>query len=53
MTLIAQNKLKAEVDLGEQNPEGRFFGLESTFRAEDWLHSGQSQGKVVVKVNDF
>ena len=50
--MIAQNKLKAKVDLGETSPGGKFFGVDQIVRAEEWLHSGKNQEKVVVQVNE-
>lgn len=49
---IALGKIRANVDLGETTSEGKFFGLDQTVRAEEWLHSGNNQGKVVVQVQD-
>jgi len=51
LTLIAQDKIKAQVDIGEQSPGGKFVGVDQIVRAEDWLHSGKNQGKVVVQIN--
>ena len=39
--------LQTKVDLGE----GYSKGLESIFNAVDYLYTGQSKGKVVVKLN--
>lgn len=49
---IADGTLKATVDLGENSPEGRFQGIEQTYRAEEWLHSGKNVGKVVVQLQN-
>lgn len=50
MQLLAQGKLVCEVDRGDLAPEGRFLGLESVFRAVDYMYAGKNLGKVVVDV---
>lgn len=50
MQMFAEGKLVCEVDLGDSAPEGRFTGLESVFRAVDYMYSGRNLGKVVVEV---
>lgn len=50
MQMFAEGKLVCEVDLGDLAPEGRFTGLESVFRAVDYMYSGRNLGKVVVEV---
>lgn len=48
--MFAKGKLVCEVDTGDLAPEGRFIGLESVFRAVDYMYSGKNLGKVVVDV---
>lgn len=43
-------KLVCEVDNGELSPEGKFTGLESVFRAVDYLYTGKNIGKIVVEL---
>ncbi|KAL2084644.1 hypothetical protein ACEWY4_020162 [Coilia grayii] len=50
MKLFAKGKLVCEVDRGDLDPEGRFVGLESVFRAVDHMYAGKNLGKVVVEV---
>ncbi|KAJ8012614.1 hypothetical protein DPEC_G00044690 [Dallia pectoralis] len=50
MRLFAEGKLLCEVDCGDLAPEGRFVGLESAFRAVDYLYAGKNVGKVVVEL---
>lgn len=50
MQMFAEGKLVCEVDAGDLAPEGRFTGLESVFRAVDYMYSGRNLGKVVVEV---
>ncbi|XP_034085800.1 prostaglandin reductase 3-like [Gymnodraco acuticeps] len=50
MKMIAKGKLVCEVDCGDMSEEGRFVGLESVFRAVDYLYAGKNLGKVVVEV---
>lgn len=50
MQMFAMAKLVCEVDVGDLAPEGRFTGLESVFRAVDYMYSGKNLGKVVVEV---
>ncbi|KAL0984698.1 hypothetical protein UPYG_G00145540 [Umbra pygmaea] len=49
--LLSEGKLVCEVDCGDMAPEGRFMGLESVFRAVDYMYAGKNIGKVVVEVN--
>lgn len=49
---IASGTIKAQVDLGEKSPEGKFFGLDQAWRAEEWLHSSKNLGKVVVQIQN-
>ncbi|CAK6954281.1 prostaglandin reductase 3-like [Scomber scombrus] len=48
--LFAKGKLVCEVDRGDLSQEGRFVGLESVFRAVDYMYAGKNLGKVVVEV---
>ncbi|XP_010778883.1 zinc-binding alcohol dehydrogenase domain-containing protein 2 [Notothenia coriiceps] len=50
MKMIAKGKLVCEVDCGDMSEEGRFVGLESVFRAVDYMYAGKNLGKVVVEV---
>lgn len=50
MQMFARGKLVCEVDCGDLAPEGRFIGLESVFRAVDYMYAGKNLGKVVVEV---
>ena len=55
--MIHNGQLVADVDLGEQSYDsdgggGLFYGLDQTYRAQEWLHSGKNVGKVVVKLQD-
>ncbi|KAM9852733.1 prostaglandin reductase-3-like isoform 1-T1 [Aulostomus maculatus] len=48
MQMFAKGKLVCEVDCGDLAQEGRFVGLESVFRAVDYMYAGKNLGKVVV-----
>ncbi|KAF7226317.1 prostaglandin reductase 3-like isoform X1 [Nothobranchius furzeri] len=50
MQMFAKGELVCKVDCGETEPEGRFVGLESVFRAVDYMYAGKNVGKVVVEV---
>ncbi|XP_061146001.1 prostaglandin reductase 3-like [Syngnathus typhle] len=50
MQMFAMGKLTCEVDYGDLAQEGRFVGLESVFRAVDYMYAGKNLGKVVVEV---
>lgn len=50
MLMFAQGRLVCEVDCGDLAQEGRFVGLESVFRAVDYMYAGKNLGKVVVEV---
>lgn len=50
MQMFAKGKLVCEVDCGDLAQEGRFVGLESVFRAVDYMYAGKNLGKVVVEV---
>ncbi|XP_061529873.1 prostaglandin reductase 3-like [Phycodurus eques] len=50
MQMFAMGKLVCEVDYGDLAQEGRFVGLESVFRAVDYMYAGKNVGKVVVEV---
>lgn len=49
--LYMTGKLQCSVDEGRNHSEGPFRGLESVFKAVDYLYSGKSSGKVVVELN--
>ncbi|XP_051574020.1 prostaglandin reductase 3-like [Myxocyprinus asiaticus] len=48
--MFVQGKLVCEVDMGDLDPEGYFMGLESVYRAVDYMYAGKNLGKVVVEV---
>ncbi|XP_077382909.1 prostaglandin reductase 3-like [Festucalex cinctus] len=50
MQMFATGKLVCEVDYGDLAQEGRFVGLESVFRAVDYMYAGKNLGKVVLQV---
>ncbi|XP_017265379.1 prostaglandin reductase 3 [Kryptolebias marmoratus] len=50
MQMFAKGELVCKVDCGEMEQEGRFVGLESVFRAVDYMYVGKNLGKVVVEV---
>lgn len=50
MHMFSKGQLVCEVDGGDLSPEGRFTGLESVFRAVDYMYAGKNLGKVVVDV---
>uniref|UniRef100_A0A8C6SPN7 Zinc binding alcohol dehydrogenase domain containing 2 n=1 Tax=Neogobius melanostomus TaxID=47308 RepID=A0A8C6SPN7_9GOBI len=47
---MPKGELACEVDCGDMAEEGRFSGLESVFRAVDYMYAGKNLGKVVVEV---
>lgn len=48
--LISSRKIKVKVDMGESTAEGHFEGIASVPRAVEYLHTGKSCGKVVVRL---
>ncbi|CAN9514089.1 unnamed protein product [Ophioblennius macclurei] len=50
MQMFANGKLVCEVDCGDLAQEGKFVGLESVYRAVDYMYAGKNVGKVVVEV---
>uniref|UniRef100_A0A8C5KGI1 15-oxoprostaglandin 13-reductase n=1 Tax=Jaculus jaculus TaxID=51337 RepID=A0A8C5KGI1_JACJA len=50
LQLYASGDLVCEVDLGHLAPEGRFIGLDSVFRAVDYMYMGKNTGKIVVEL---
>lgn len=50
MRMMAKGELRSEVDCGDLAEEGRFSGLESVFRAVDYMYAGKNLGKLVVEV---
>ncbi|KAM9440044.1 prostaglandin reductase-3-like [Clarias gariepinus] len=51
MQMQEQGKLLCAIDDGQMDEEGRFVGLESVYRAVDYMYAGKNQGKVVVEVS--
>lgn len=51
MQMQEEGKLLCAIDDGQADKEGRFVGLESVYRAIDYMYAGKNQGKVVVEVN--
>lgn len=52
ITAIQQKKIKAQVDLGTQSPEGKFFGVDQVERAIQWQLGGKNLGKVIVQLQN-
>ncbi|CAG2116073.1 unnamed protein product [Medioppia subpectinata] len=50
--MLAKNELKAVLDLGQNTSGGEFKGIESVVRGVEHLHTGRSNGKVVVKIQE-
>nr|XP_033785336.1 prostaglandin reductase 3 [Geotrypetes seraphini] len=50
LKMYKDGELVCEVDLGDISPEGKFIGLESVFRAIDYLYMGKNIGKIVVEL---
>ncbi|XP_004715990.1 prostaglandin reductase 3 isoform X1 [Echinops telfairi] len=50
LKLCEGGELACGVDLGEQSPGGLFTGLESVFRAVDYMYTGKNTGKIVVEL---
>ncbi|NWI11162.1 PTGR3 reductase, partial [Crypturellus soui] len=50
LKMCEKGELVCEVDLGDTSPEGRFTGLESVFRAVDYMYMGKNIGKIVVEL---
>ncbi|KAM4706150.1 prostaglandin reductase 3 [Rhinophrynus dorsalis] len=50
LKLYQSGELVCEVDYGDLSPEGRFIGLESVFRAVDYMYMGKNIGKIVVEL---
>ncbi|XP_068951072.1 prostaglandin reductase 3 isoform X2 [Petaurus breviceps papuanus] len=50
LKMYESQELVCEVDLGELSPGGKFIGLESVFRAVDYMYMGKNTGKVVVEL---
>lgn len=48
--LLSKGSLVCEVDTGERETDGRFVGLESIYRAVEYLYAGKNLGKVVVEL---
>ncbi|XP_010707000.2 prostaglandin reductase 3 [Meleagris gallopavo] len=50
LKMYEKGELVCEVDLGDMSPEGKFIGLESVFRAVDYMYMGKNIGKIVVEL---
>ena len=50
LKMYEKGELVCEVDLGDLSPEGKFIGLESVFRAVDYMYMGKNIGKIVVEL---
>ncbi|XP_074195931.1 prostaglandin reductase 3 isoform X1 [Rhinolophus sinicus] len=50
LKMCAGGDLVCEVDLGSLSAEGRFTGLQSVFRAVDYMYMGKNIGKIVVEL---
>lgn len=50
LRMCASGDLVCEVELGDRSAEGRFTGLESVFRAVDYLYMRKNTGKIVVEL---
>ncbi|XP_072460185.1 prostaglandin reductase 3 isoform X5 [Notamacropus eugenii] len=50
LKMYESQELVCEVDLGDLSPGGKFIGLESIFRAVDYMYMGKNTGKVVVEL---
>ncbi|XP_069885045.1 prostaglandin reductase 3 [Dipodomys merriami] len=50
LELFEGGELVCQVDGGDLSPEGRFTGLDSTFRAVDYMYMGKNAGKIVVEL---
>lgn len=51
MQMQEQGKLLCAIDDGRMDKGGRFVGLESVYRAINYMYAGKNQGKVVVEVS--
>lgn len=47
---VGTGKFKITNDFGEKAPEGIFKGLDGAVRGVEYLHSGESVGKVTIKI---
>ncbi|XP_030067590.1 prostaglandin reductase 3 isoform X2 [Microcaecilia unicolor] len=50
LKMYRDGELVCEVDFGDVSPEGKFTGLESVFRAVDYMYMGKNIGKIVVEL---
>ncbi|XP_040841064.1 prostaglandin reductase 3 [Ochotona curzoniae] len=50
LKMLDSGELVCKVDLGELSPGGRFVGLDSVFRAVDYMYLGRNSGKIVVEL---
>ncbi|KAF4076757.1 hypothetical protein AMELA_G00218770 [Ameiurus melas] len=51
MQMKEEGKLLCVIDDGQMDKGGRFVGLESVYRAIDYMYAGKNQGKVVVELS--
>lgn len=51
MQMQEKGKILCAIDDGQMDEGGRFVGLESVYRAIDYMYAGKNQGKVVVEVS--
>uniref|UniRef100_UPI00398EB66F prostaglandin reductase-3-like n=1 Tax=Pristiophorus japonicus TaxID=55135 RepID=UPI00398EB66F len=50
LDMYEKGGLVCEIDQGDQTSEGRFLGLESIYRAVDYLYLGKNIGKIVAEL---
>ncbi|XP_036411850.1 prostaglandin reductase 3-like [Colossoma macropomum] len=50
LELLTAGRLVCKVDAGERDVGGRFVGLESVYRAVEYMYAGNNLGKVVVEL---
>uniref|UniRef100_A0A8C6XII4 15-oxoprostaglandin 13-reductase n=1 Tax=Naja naja TaxID=35670 RepID=A0A8C6XII4_NAJNA len=48
--MCEKREIVCEVDFGDLSPENKFTGLESVFRAVDYMYMGKNIGKIVVEL---
>ncbi|XP_070603544.1 prostaglandin reductase 3 [Erythrolamprus reginae] len=48
--MCEKREIVCEVDFGDLSPENKFTGLESVFRAIDYMYMGKNIGKIVVEL---
>lgn len=52
LSMIHNGKIKAKIALDDGTEDGKFFGLDKIYLAEEYLHSGKNIGKVVVQIQN-